>query len=197
MAGDSRARMIHSAVRLLRERGYSGMGFREVVKHSGAPRGSIYHHFPGGKAQLGVEAIAEFGTFVRDVILAVAAAHPGDPVGALQAFIGAWRQIVEAENYRAGCPVVAIGVEEHEDAPELMDAVATAFDQWRTALAGLLADAGVPGTRATTMATTAIAATEGAVIMSRARRDTQPLDEVAAELELALRAALDTRSRPR
>ncbi|ALG15361.1 TetR family transcriptional regulator [Kibdelosporangium phytohabitans] len=183
--------MIHSAVRLLRERGYSGMGFREVVKHSGAPRGSIYHHFPGGKAQLGVEAIGEFGTFVRDVIVAVAAAHPGDPVGALRAFIGAWRQIVEAENYHAGCPVVAVGIEEHEDAPQLMEAVVAAFDQWRTALAELLTSAGVPESRATTMATTAIAATEGAVIMCRARRDMRPLDEVAAELELGLRSALN------
>ncbi|ONI84083.1 TetR family transcriptional regulator [Actinosynnema sp. ALI-1.44] len=183
--------MIHSAVRLLRERGYSGMGFREVVKHSGAPRGSIYHHFPGGKAQLGVEAIGEFGTFVRDVIVAVAAANPGDPVGALHAFIEAWRQIVKAEDYRAGCPVVAVGIEEHEDAPQLMEAVVTAFDQWQTALAELLAAAGVPASRSGTMATTAIAAVEGAVIMSRARRDTKPLEEVAVELELGLRSALN------
>lgn len=184
--------MIRSAVRLLRERGYSGTGFREVVKHSGAPRGSIYHHFPGGKAQLGVEAVGEFGTFVRDLITAVAAAYPGDPVAALRAFVGAWKHVVVAEDYRAGCPVVAVGIEAHEDAPRLTAAVMTAFDQWRAAMADLLTDAGVPAGRARTMATTAIAAVEGAVVMSRARRDTTPLDEVATELELALRAALGT-----
>ena len=57
MGTDSRERMVRSAAYLFRERGYSGTGFRDVIAHSGAPRGSIYHHFPDGKAQLAEEAV--------------------------------------------------------------------------------------------------------------------------------------------
>src|SRR5438105_11716785 len=105
MPRNARKRMLDSTVQLLRHNGYSGTGFREVVAHSGAPRGSIYHHFPGGKTQLGVEAVGEWGRFVRDVIVAVAGIHPGDPLAALNAFITSWRSLVQAEEFRAGCTV--------------------------------------------------------------------------------------------
>lgn len=77
MGTDSRERMVRSAAFLFRERGYSGTGFRDVIAHSGAPRGSIYHHFPGGKAQLAEEAVRYAGDFLNAGILA--ATEGGDP----------------------------------------------------------------------------------------------------------------------
>ncbi len=74
---DTRTRMIISATELFRENGYSGTGFRDVVAHSGAPRGSIYHHFPGGKTELAEEAVRLAGDVVAARIERAAA--DGDP----------------------------------------------------------------------------------------------------------------------
>src|SRR5262245_17893436 len=88
MGTDSRERMVRSAAYLFRERGYSGTGFRDVIAHSGAPRGSIYHHFPGGKVQLAEEAVKYAGDFLNAGILA--ATEGGDAASAVDAFVAWW-----------------------------------------------------------------------------------------------------------
>jgi AcrR family transcriptional regulator len=188
MTSDSRARMVRSAVHLFRERGYTGTGFRDVIGHSGAPRGSIYHHFPGGKVQLAEEAIRYAGDYLGAGL--EAAARDNDPVGALHVFVGWWRRILEKSDFRAGCPIVAITVESHEDAPQLSVAAAAAFDRWQRTLAGGLTEAGVPEARSARLATLIVAAVEGATILCRARHETGPLDDVVAELELLISATV-------
>lgn len=185
---DSRRRMIGSAALLLREKGLTGTSFGEVIQHSGAPRGSIYHHFPGGKAQLVEEAVGLAGDHIGQVIERAAAS--GDPAGALHQFTAAWRVTLEQSDFRAGCPVVAVAVEAHDDDPQLAGAAARAFAAWTDALAGLLRDRGVPAARARRLATTAVAAIEGAVVLCRARRDIRPLLDVSREVEDLLRDAV-------
>lgn len=180
----SRDRMIASAARLFREHGYSGTGFRDVVADSGAPRGSIYHHFPGGKAELAQETVR----YAADVVAAVIDRAGDDPVAALQVTLAWWRATLEKTGYRAGCPVVAIAVEAHER-PELLDAAADAFAQWERLLAGSLRGAGVARGRAGRLAALAVAAIEGAVVRCRAARDTRALDDVGRELEALFRGA--------
>jgi AcrR family transcriptional regulator len=188
MGTDSRERMVRSAAQLFRERGYSGTGFRDVIAHSGAPRGSIYHHFPGGKVQLAEEAVRYAGEFLNSGIQA--AVEGGDAASAVDAFVGWWRQVLLRSGFRAGCPIVAVTVECHEEAPQLAAAAAAAFDRWRETLATGLENAGVPDHRATRLAVLVVSAVEGATVMCRARRDVRPLDEVVAELKELVRAAV-------
>jgi len=183
----SRERMVRSAALLFRERGYSGTAFRDVIAHSGAPRGSIYHHFPGGKAQLAQEAVA-WGAATIAEQLDVALARERDAAGVLGAFLAPWREVLERSDFRAGCPLVAITVETDVPSP-LRDAVAQAFAGWSRLLAARLRRAGIPPARARTLASLTLAAIEGAVLLCRAQRDTAPLDAVAAELALAIDAA--------
>ncbi|MCQ0004253.1 TetR/AcrR family transcriptional regulator [Actinomadura madurae] len=143
MGTDSRERMVRSAAFLFRERGYSGTGFRDVIAHSGAPRGSIYHHFPEGKAQLAEEAVRYAGEFLNAGILA--ATESGDAASAVDAFVGWWRQVLIKSEFRAGCPVVAVTVECHDDAPQLAAAAAAAFGRWQDTLATGLGNARRPG----------------------------------------------------
>ncbi|MFI0349667.1 TetR/AcrR family transcriptional regulator [Actinomadura sp. 9N407] len=191
MGTDSRERMVRSAAYLFRERGFSGTGFRDVITHSGAPRGSIYHHFPGGKVQLAEEAVRYAGEFLNSGIQA--AVEGGDAASAVDAFVGWWRQVLIKSEFRAGCPVVAVTVESHEEAPQLATAAAAAFDRWQDTLATGLGNAGVPDERANRLATLIVAAVEGATIMCRAKRDVQPLDEVVFELKEMARAAATDR----
>jgi AcrR family transcriptional regulator len=183
----SRERMVRSAALLFRERGYSGTAFSDVIAHSGAPRGSIYHHFPGGKAQLAQEAVA-WGAAAIAERLDQALARERDAAGVLRAFLAPWREVLERSDFRAGCPLVAITVET-EVPPPLAHAVAQAFAGWRELLAARLRRAGIPAARAARLATLTVAAIEGAVLLCRAERDTAPLDAVAAELAAAIESA--------
>jgi AcrR family transcriptional regulator len=180
--------MIVSAALLLREKGLTGTSFGDVIEHSGAPRGSIYHHFPEGKAQLVGEAVQYAGDYIADSIERAPAG--ADPVDAVREFTAAWRTTLEASDFRAGCPVVAVAVEAHHDEPALAGAAAEAFARWQTAFQARLAASGIPRTRARRLAATTVAAIEGAVVICRAQHDIQPLMDVSAELEEMLRGAL-------
>jgi AcrR family transcriptional regulator len=188
MTSDSRERMVRSAVYLFREHGYTGTGFRDVIAHSGAPRGSIYHHFPGGKVQLAEEAIRYAGDFIGKGVDAAVQEH--DPVGTVHVFVNWWRRILEKSDFRAGCPIVAITIESHQDAPQLAAAATAVFERWQQALSTGLQTAGVTKDRSTRLATLIVAAVEGATILCRARRETAPLDDVVTELETLIRSAL-------
>ena len=185
----TRRRMVRGAAALLRERGYTGTGFREVIEATGAPRGSIYHHFPGGKAQLAKEAV----DYAADLGLesVQASLEAGDPIRALRAFVGFWRADFERSGFRAGCPIVAVAVESHDEAPELLAAADSAFSRWESVFSESLRKAGASADHADRLANLVIAAVEGAIVVSRARRDPQPLVQAERELEAVLAQALD------
>ncbi|MFC5182336.1 TetR/AcrR family transcriptional regulator [Actinomadura harenae] len=189
MGTDSRERMVRSAAYLFRERGYSGTGFRDVIAHSGAPRGSIYHHFPGGKVQLAEDAVRYAGDFLDAGIRA--AVEGGDAASAVDAFAGWWRGVLVKSGFRAGCPVVAVTVESHDDAPQLVKASADAFGRWQDTLATGLENAGASPERAARLATLIVSSVEGATILCRAERCLRPLDAVVAELKEITRTAVD------
>src|SRR3954447_19658550 len=106
---DSRERMIASAAQLFRRRGIEGTSFSDVLAHSGAPRGSIYHHFPGGKAQLAEEATRYAGEVIAGGL--VAALDEKDPSAAVRGFAGLYRGLLQASDFAAGCPIVSATLE--------------------------------------------------------------------------------------
>jgi AcrR family transcriptional regulator len=184
---DPRERMIRSAAILFRERGIEGTAFSDVLEHSGAPRGSIYHHFPGGKAQLAEEATRYAGDFIA-AGLATALAHE-EPATALGRFVETWAAILRESGGASGCPVVAATLE-GQRSPAAHRAAREAFRSWEELIAEALEMHGVMTDRARSLATVAIAAVEGAVILSRAERSTEPLERVGRELEQLLRGVL-------
>ena len=192
ITSDSRNRMIQSAALLFRENGYSGTGFRDVIEHSGAPRGSIYHHFPGGKEQLAAEPVAWAADVIERRI--ARAAQSGDPIAALGIFVESWRDVLEDSNFRAGCPIVAVAAEA-DAGSTATDAAAAAFTRWQDLIGRTLLDAGVSRTDARRLATTVVAAIEGAILLCRVRRDIRPLRDVHRALEATLRTAISWHGR--
>ena len=178
-------RMVASAVKLLAMQGFQATSFSSVLKDSGAPRGSIYHHFPEGKDQLIAAAIDLAGARA----LALTESFVGmTATEIVDTFTGLWRAILVRSGFRAGCAVLAVTVS--ADTPELVDRAAAVFRSWREALGRAFAAAGIEAARARTLAVTLIAASEGATVLCRAERSLEPLEAVAGELRgLAASAA--------
>ncbi|MEU1205885.1 TetR/AcrR family transcriptional regulator [Nocardia sp. NPDC005825] len=179
--------MLIGGVELLRERGSAGVTIDAVLARTGAPRGSVYHHFPGGRRQLLSESLGLAGDAITDLI--ESSAEDG-PRQALRRLVEFWRQLLRDGDFHAVCPAVAVAVGGSEDDRALHPEAATILARWRTALVASLTGAGVPMVRAESLATLSLSAIEGAIVLSRVERSLRPLELVAAELEPLLVAAV-------
>jgi AcrR family transcriptional regulator len=151
-----------------------------VLADSGAPRGSIYHHFPEGKEQL-TEAAIRWTS--ESVLEHQRTCRATTPAGVIDHFVDLWRQAVVTSNGAAGCPVAGVAVDTLPEAKELMALVGATFASWIELLADQLRGVGLKKDRARNVALSTLAAVEGALILCRAERGTQPLETVAAELK--------------
>ena len=165
MANDSRERMVRSAASLISSRGVSATSLSDVLADSGAPRGSIYHHFPGGKEQLRDRGrpldVRSRGRVLR-------AGTEATPAAVLARFVQLWRQVIVTSDATSGC-VVAGALRSHRAGDALMGAARESFRAWETALADRLEQTGLPRPRANGIAIAALAGMEGALILSPGR----------------------------
>jgi TetR/AcrR family transcriptional regulator, lmrAB and yxaGH operons repressor len=172
----ARARMVRSAATLIRERGIHGTGLREVVAHSGGPRGSLGRFFPGGKTQLVTEAIDValvelFGDLERK--LGDAETFPE----AISVIVTPWRRLLVDHDFALGCPLAAT-ICDAADNDGLRTHVRDAFAGWRAPVVDAYARFGASPAEAEAHATVLMAALEGALILARAQRSIEPLDTV-------------------
>ncbi len=181
-----REAMVDSAILLFRERGVAATSLRDVVAHSGAPRGSIYHHFPGGKAELAEAATQRAGDVVARLLGKLAAVD--DPDLAIDLIVDHWGATLVASDFAEGCPVAAAALST-DDTSAARDAAGAAFARWEDALGSALVARGVPDDRARSLAVLVVCAVEGALLVARAQRSETALRMVGRELVNALRAA--------
>ncbi|SBT89807.1 transcriptional regulator, TetR family [Streptomyces sp. DI166] len=178
----SRERIVAGAADMISRRGLSATSIREMAKHAKAPLGSTYHYFPEGKQQLATEAVRYTGEWVSRRLRKELEAGP---VEGLRAFLSLWRKIVVDSDFHAGCPVLAVAIEEPQtdEIPPPLEAAAEVFTEWENLLATSLRTHGTPPAQAAQLATLVVAAVEGTVALCRARRTIQPLDDTAHQLE--------------
>jgi AcrR family transcriptional regulator len=186
---DGRERLLDGAGRLLAERGYAGMELRDVAARGSAPRGSIYHHFPGGKAQLAAEAAELDGVRVRQAIERSLAER--GLKATLATFGEMFRRRAADHPERIGCPVAAAALARPDD-PGLAAAATAAFQSWEGAIAAALEAEGVEPDPAATFAGLIVSTIEGALVRTRAAGDHAPLDSAIEGLGQALDALLAT-----
>lgn len=200
MTSETRAKMVAGAADLMSRRGVNATSLREVIRHTGTPRGSIGHHFPRGKLQLIGDAVVFAGARISGPLQHLT--HERGAIAGLRAFIALWRQTLERTSFQAGCPVLAVAVEQyaHESTDgdtsdaaaqkHLLDLADGVFADWQRIMIAALRGDGVAPVRARRLAALVIASVEGTVAMCRAARSAQPLDDVRQELELVLTAAI-------
>ncbi|HEY7687677.1 MAG TPA: helix-turn-helix domain-containing protein [Dongiaceae bacterium] len=194
MASDTRTRMIETTARLLQHRGYHGASLNDILAASGAPRGSLYFHFPGGKDQLAIEATrAAVGEATQ--ALKQCLAETKTPAAGVRTYAEAAADLMRKSDYTFGCPVSPVILDASGGVPELADLCRGAFEEWTGLIAAALTAAGATKARAAALALLSVTAIEGALLAARAYRDIKPLMAIGAELESVLSAALPRRRR--
>ncbi|MGH2873402.1 MAG: TetR/AcrR family transcriptional regulator [Solirubrobacteraceae bacterium] len=180
MPPDTRTRIVQAGAELMRRQGYAATGIKQIVTRARAPFGSIYHHFPGGKEQLGTEAILVSGALYEQLIPAVFDPAP-DPVAAVRSFFaGAAAQLRET-GFEDACPIATIALEVSSSSEPMRLACAEVFERWIAAAVPRFMAAGLGAERARELVVAMLCALEGAFVLARAARDTEPL-AVAGEL---------------
>ena len=182
---DTRSKMIHAAAELFRQRGYHATTFSDVVRDSGAPRGSTYFHFPGGKAELAREAAARAGDEVEEMV-ARAARHADDPASLIRALAQILASRFEHSGYHSGCPIATMVLELAPGDEEFSAAFDRVFARWRAALITRFEPLGIAPGRAKVLADLTISALEGALVLSRAARSTEPFKTTTEALITAI-----------
>ncbi len=178
---DAKTRMVVTTAKLLQRQGYHATGLKQVVEEARAPRGSIYHHFPGGKEELAVQALGVAADELTRAIERAAARceEPAQLVRALGAALGRW---LTGSAFEEGCPVSTVVLETAPASADLTRAAAAAYGQWVDLLRARLVAAGLEDSEALALATTVLAGIEGGLLLARANEDTGPLDTVVVQL---------------
>jgi TetR/AcrR family transcriptional repressor of lmrAB and yxaGH operons len=177
----SRDRLLDSAVDLLQRQGYHGTGLNELLERSEAPRGSLYHYFPGGKEQIGAEAIARAGGQVAAAVAHLLWAKPS-VADAVEALAGLLAAGLEASDFERGCPVATTALEVTPRSEPIRAAVQASFESWLAPLRERLEAAGFDRLEAARRADLALATLEGTLVLARARQNADVLRDAARQL---------------
>jgi TetR/AcrR family transcriptional repressor of lmrAB and yxaGH operons len=185
----TKKKLVDATAALLRRQGYHATGLSAIVDESGAPRGSVYFYFPGGKDELAVAAIEASGIEWRARIEA-AIANAKDLGSAIDAIVKVLADDLAASNWQNGCPVAAVALESTSDVVNA--AVVKHYATWQETITERLTQLGIAKSAAAHLATVALSAIEGALLLARVQRSKTPLISVGA----ALRAMVSVIGKP-
>ena len=185
----TRDRLLSSMARGLRRRGLHGVGLTELLAQAEAPKGVLYHHFPGGKTELAVASIRTTSARLLEALDRTIAARPG-PLPTVRAWFAASQRQLEASGFELGCPLATVALETTADDVAIRDALADAFAALRDRLAPLLVAAGATPARARRLAALILAAYEGALLQARVARSIVPMTDTSQTLIGLLRPEL-------
>ncbi|MDQ0926134.1 TetR/AcrR family transcriptional repressor of lmrAB and yxaGH operons [Bacillus atrophaeus] len=176
--GDSREKILSAATRLFQLQGYYGTGLNQIIKESGAPKGSLYYHFPEGKEQLAIEAVNQMNEYVR-LKITESLEKCSDSAEGIQSFLKELScQFTCPENIE-GLPVGLLAAETSLKSEFLRHACDQAYETWENAFAEKLQQSGFCENKAKEISTVINSMIEGGIILSITRKDSKPLLHIA------------------
>ena len=189
MPTETKDRILETTAELFRRYGYTGTGMKQIVAEANAPFGSLYHFFPGGKAELGEEVIRRSGQMYRELFEAIADQAP-DLVSGVEDFFAGAAEVLRQTDYEDACPIATVALEVASTSEPLRKATADVFESWIAAASERAVAAGVGEAAARELAITLICELEGAFLLCRAMKSTKPMEIAGANAAAATRAAL-------
>jgi AcrR family transcriptional regulator len=170
----TRQRLVTAAAELFRRRGFAATGIKAILTAAGAPYGSMYHFFPGGKAELGRAVIEEGGHAYRALVAAFFH-DDADPIDATQQFFDGGADLLESTAFADACPIATIAGEIADTHEPMRAAAAVAFDSWMSTLAAYFVGHGAEPDRADAAAVELFCLVEGAFLLGRTTRSAEPV----------------------
>lgn len=177
-AAQHKDNLVRTAMRLFRRQGFASTGLQQIVAESGAPKGSLYHYFPTGKEGLGTEAVELAGQLILEMLEDLAGRHRS-PKGFLRAYCAQMAAWMEEADFQSGCPIATTLLEMAPQSPAITEAGDRATRGWIAVVAEVLQRDGMGPKQAKGRAELIVAAMEGALILARVRKSTQPIRHVA------------------
>ena len=179
----TRATIVHTTSQLLRRQGYTATGLNQIIDEAGAPKGSLYFHFPGGKDDLVAEALAHAADSWRTEILAMIADET-DLAKSLKIVGERLAKELESSGYTHGCPLATVTLEAAAINPVLHAVIADRYGLLEAAITARIVAAGIHARPARASALMFLSAIEGALLLARAHKDASIVRTVAAQLAL-------------
>jgi len=192
MPSETREKILDASGELFRRQGYAGTGIKQILAEAGAPFGSLYHFFPGGKSALGAETVRRSG-FLYGLLLAEYAPPEVDLVEGIEAFFAAAARDLEESDYADACPIATVALEVSSIDEEMRLACAEVFEGWIEAGTWRFGLAGIEPVAARPLVIQMLAGLEGAFVLARALRSPEPLEAAGAAADTAIRAAVPGR----
>jgi len=168
----TRDRLVSATGRLLRQQGYAATGLNQVMSEANAPKGSMYFHFPGGKEELAAAAVDRFAARITANMTSLLARR--NVADAISGFFDLYIEHFERTDFRDGCVVATVALDEAGTHELLADAASRALHTWVDLVADALESEGRPHAEAHDLATLVIAALEGAIVMAKGERSVEP-----------------------
>jgi TetR/AcrR family transcriptional regulator, lmrAB and yxaGH operons repressor len=180
-----RQSIVDSAVTLFRRKGYSGTGLADLIEHSGAPKGSLYHYFPAGKPAIGEAAVAFAGERVVDTLVYLdrQTCSTAELLRGHAKLLGKW---MKASCFTDGCPITTVLLEMAPEDKAITEAGRLAYAARQEVLASKLMRDGFSQGKSASLAVLCSSAIQGSLIQSRVERSTAPIISTAEELALLL-----------
>ena len=194
--GPTKARILDATAALFMRYGYTGTGLKQIVADANAPFGSLYHHFPGGKQELGVEVIHRSGAMYGELVMSVFDAAPDILTAIHDCFSGAAAVLV-ATDYADACPIETVALEVASSNEPLRQATAAVFESWTVSARQRFEAAGLTSDAAREVAIATISLLEGAFILCRSSRTTEALEVAERSATTIVEAALRASYSPR
>ncbi len=187
---DTKERILEVTAELFQRYGYNGSGLKQIVTNANATFGSVYHFFPGGKEQLGVEVLRRSGEMYLELAETIVGGAPDVATGVRHFFLGA-AEVLRQTDYMDACPIETVALEVASTNEALRQATADVFESWITGIGALLTAAGIGEEKARDLAIVVITAIEGAFVLSRAARTTEAVERAGSFAAAIVQAALD------
>jgi TetR/AcrR family transcriptional repressor of lmrAB and yxaGH operons len=185
-APDSKWKTLAAAIKLFRQQGYHGTSLHDILAAGGSPRGSLYFHFPGGKEEIGENALTIAGEAVRQGIVRAAEASESTEMF-LTHVARAMAADLEKSDYQEGCPIATTALETSAQSEVLGDATSSAFRKWETEISRGLERFGMTRDEADLLATMVLSQLEGALLLARTYRSLEPLRRAEQAVKLLVR----------
>lgn len=176
-----RQAIVTAAATLFRRQGYAGTGLNDIVARSGAPKGSLYHYFPGGKAAIGEAAVRQAGALVEKTLVRLAEEAP-DAAGLIRTYAGWLVHWMAQSGWRDGCPIATTLLETAAEEAAIAEAGRAVMAGWIEAIAARLERDGRAPDEARRLAGFGISALEGALLRARVEHGAGPIEEAAEML---------------